>query len=65
MGALESVPNVSEGRDPVVVEAIADALSSAGGHVLDVHVARLRRKLEDRGVAELVRTVRGRGYAAG
>jgi glutamate formiminotransferase/glutamate formiminotransferase/formiminotetrahydrofolate cyclodeaminase len=38
MGALESVPNVSEGRDPVVVEAIADALSSAGAHVLDVHV---------------------------
>ena len=38
MGALESVPNVSEGRDPVVVEAIADALAGAGAHVLDVHV---------------------------
>lgn len=38
MVVLESVPNVSEGRDPAVVEAIADALSSAGAHVLDVHV---------------------------
>ncbi len=38
MGALESVPNVSEGRDPSVVAAIADALSSAGARVLDVHV---------------------------
>ena len=32
---LESVPNVSEGRDPSVVAAIADAFSSAGARVLD------------------------------
>jgi glutamate formiminotransferase len=38
MHALESVPNVSEGRDPAVVEAIADAFSSAGATVLDTHV---------------------------
>ena len=38
MAVLESVPNVSEGRDPSVIEAIADALSSAGAKVLDVHV---------------------------
>ncbi len=38
MHALESVPNVSEGRDPTVVEAIADAFSSAGATVLDTHV---------------------------
>ena len=38
MRALESVPNVSEGRDPAVVEAIAGAFSSAGATVLDTHV---------------------------
>jgi glutamate formiminotransferase/glutamate formiminotransferase/formiminotetrahydrofolate cyclodeaminase len=38
MHALESVPNVSEGRHPAVVEAIADAFSSAGATVLDTHV---------------------------
>ena len=35
---LESVPNVSEGRDPSVVAAIADAFSSAGARVLDTHL---------------------------
>jgi glutamate formiminotransferase len=34
---LESVPNVSEGRDPDAVEAIADACAGAGARVLDVH----------------------------
>jgi glutamate formiminotransferase len=34
---LESVPNVSEGRDPAVIEAIAAAFGSGGGRVLDVH----------------------------
>jgi len=36
-----------------------------GTNVVDVHVNRLRRKLEDAGLAALIRTVRGRGYAAG
>jgi len=36
-----------------------------GTNVVDVHVNRLRRKLEDAGVAELIRTIRGRGYATG
>jgi two-component system OmpR family response regulator len=36
-----------------------------GTNVVDVHVNRLRRKLEDAGVPPLVRTVRGQGYAAG
>ena len=36
-----------------------------GTNVVDVHVNRVRRKLEDAGVADAVRTVRGRGYAAG
>jgi two-component system OmpR family response regulator len=35
-----------------------------GTNVVDVHVNRLRRKLEDRGLDDLIRTVRGSGYAA-
>lgn len=35
-----------------------------GTNVVDVHVNRVRRKLEEAGVAEFVRTVRGQGYAA-
>lgn len=36
-----------------------------GTNVVDVHVNRLRRKLEDAGLSKVVRTVRGQGYAAG
>jgi glutamate formiminotransferase / 5-formyltetrahydrofolate cyclo-ligase len=35
---LESVPNVSEGRDRTVVDTIAGAFASAGARVLDTHV---------------------------
>jgi len=35
-----------------------------GTNVVDVHVNRLRRKLEDAGLPAIVRTVRGQGYAA-
>jgi glutamate formiminotransferase len=38
MPVLESVPNVSEGRDPTVVEAIAEAFARSGARVLDTHV---------------------------
>lgn len=38
MTLLESVPNVSEGRDTSVVATIADAFASAGARVLDTHV---------------------------
>jgi len=34
-----------------------------GTNVVDVHVNRLRRKLEDRGLERVIRTVRGSGYA--
>jgi two-component system OmpR family response regulator len=34
-----------------------------GTNVVDVHVTRLRRKLEASGAADLIRTVRGIGYA--
>jgi two-component system OmpR family response regulator len=36
-----------------------------GTNVVDVHVNRLRRKLESAGAGGVVRTVRGSGYAAG
>jgi DNA-binding response OmpR family regulator len=36
-----------------------------GTNVVDVHVARLRRKLESAGAADTIRTVRGIGYALG
>jgi two-component system OmpR family response regulator len=36
-----------------------------GTNVVEVHVHRLRRKLEDAGGRDLLRTVRGRGYALG
>lgn len=38
MRPLESVPNVSEGRDAAVVAAIGDAFASAGARLVDVHV---------------------------
>ena len=36
MALLESVPNVSEGCDPAVIEAVADAFAGRG-RVLDIH----------------------------
>ena len=38
MPPLESVPNLSEGRDRRVVDAVATAFGSAGARVLDVHL---------------------------
>lgn len=38
MALLESVPNVSEGRDPAAVAAIAAAFERAGARALDTHV---------------------------
>ncbi len=34
---LESVPNVSEGRDPAVIAALTSAFAHGGARVLDVH----------------------------
>lgn len=34
---LVAVPNVSEGRDPVVIAELASAVSSAGARTLDIH----------------------------
>lgn len=58
MALLESVPNVSEGRDASVVAAIAEAFSGAGARVLDTHVdgdhnrAVITLIADDRGVEE-------------
>ena len=38
MRLLESVPNVSEGRDAAVVDAVGRAFASAGARLLDTHV---------------------------
>jgi glutamate formiminotransferase/glutamate formiminotransferase/formiminotetrahydrofolate cyclodeaminase len=38
MATLLAVPNVSEGRDGAVIEAIADAFVAGGARLLDVHV---------------------------
>ena len=37
VGPLLAVPNVSEGRDPVVIDAIGRAFVSGGARLLDVH----------------------------
>jgi glutamate formiminotransferase len=37
MALLESVPNVSEGRDESAIRAIADAFAQSGARVLDTH----------------------------
>jgi glutamate formiminotransferase len=38
VAVLESVPNVSEGRDPTAVSAVAEAFGRAGACVLDTHL---------------------------
>lgn len=38
MTLLESVPNVSEGRDPAVVAAVATAFASGSARLLDTHL---------------------------
>ena len=58
MALLESVPNVSEGRNASAVAAIAEAFSGAGARMLDTHVdgdhnrAVITLVGDDRGVEE-------------
>ena len=40
---LESVPNVSEGRDRATVDAVGDALVAGGARLLDVHADEIGR----------------------
>jgi DNA-binding response OmpR family regulator len=57
------------GGDPVsrrdLLREVWNLSFDPGTNVVDVHVNRLRRKLEDAGFSSVVRTVRGQGYAAG
>jgi DNA-binding response OmpR family regulator len=57
------------GGDPVsrrdLLRAVWNLSFDPGTNVVDVHVNRLRRKLEEAGLPAVVRTVRGQGYAAG
>ena len=48
----------------MILSHVWDYTFDPGTNVVDVHVNRLRRKLEDRGLEEVIRTVRGSGYAA-
>jgi glutamate formiminotransferase / 5-formyltetrahydrofolate cyclo-ligase len=34
---IECVPNVSEGRDPIVIRHLADSVKRGGAHLVDVH----------------------------
>ena len=56
------------GGDPVsrrdLLREVWNLSFDPGTNVVDVHVNRLRRKLEDAGFSSVVRTVRGQGYAA-
>jgi two-component system copper resistance phosphate regulon response regulator CusR len=56
------------GGDPVsrreLLREVWNLSFDPGTNVVDVHVNRLRRKLEDAGLSSVVRTVRGQGYAA-
>jgi glutamate formiminotransferase len=55
---LESVPNVSEGRDASAVAALAEAFAAAGARVLDTHVDGDHNRMvvtlvgDDRGIEE-------------
>jgi len=48
-----------------LLEQVWEMNPTAGTNVVDVYVNYLRRKLKDTGVAPLIKTVRGQGYAIG
>lgn len=49
----------------MLLEHVWDFNFDPNTNVVDVHVSRLRRKLEQEGLPTLIRTVRGAGYAFG
>jgi two-component system OmpR family response regulator len=49
----------------MLLEAVWDYHFDPGTNVIDVHVSRLRRKLDEEGAAPLLHTVRGAGYRLG
>jgi two-component system OmpR family response regulator len=49
----------------MLLEGVWDYHFDPGTNVIDVHVSRLRRKIEQEGQPELLQTVRGAGYRLG
>jgi two-component system OmpR family response regulator len=49
----------------MLLEAVWDYHFDPGTNVIDVHVSRLRRKLDEDGASPLLHTVRGAGYRLG
>ncbi|GLR47831.1 response regulator transcription factor [Sphingomonas astaxanthinifaciens] len=49
----------------MLLESVWDYHFDPGTNVIDVHVSRLRRKIEEEGRPELLQTVRGAGYRLG
>jgi two-component system OmpR family response regulator len=64
LAALLRVPGMPVGRRELLREVWGYDFDPTT-NVVDVHVTRVRRKLKDAGAGDLIRTVRGRGYAAG
>ena len=60
LAALMRSPDRAFDRDTLLDRVWGDWYSDA--HVVDVTVARLRRKLADAGVPEMIDTIRGVGY---
>ncbi|NIQ99375.1 MAG: DNA-binding response regulator, partial [Gemmatimonadales bacterium] len=46
-------------------EHVYDWVSTASSNVVDVYIARLRKKLDRPGEPSLIHTIRGRGYLVG
>ena len=49
----------------MLLEGVWDYHFDPGTNVIDVHISRLRRKIDDQGEAPLIHTVRGAGYRLG
>jgi two-component system OmpR family response regulator len=49
----------------MLLEGVWDYHFDPGTNVIDVHVSRLRRKIDDGEEAPLIHTVRGAGYRLG
>jgi two-component system OmpR family response regulator len=49
----------------MLLEGVWDYHFDPGTNVIDVHISRLRRKVDGEGEAVLIHTVRGAGYRLG
>jgi two-component system OmpR family response regulator len=49
----------------MLLEGVWDYHFDPGTNVIDVHVSRLRKKLDEGGAGNIVQTVRGTGYRVG